>query len=93
MLYSRGDLNPADYISRHLQGETKCDLIAESAEQYVNFVMSQATPMALSREEISEATRKDATLQEAMRLISTVGQPEAVGGSWPKHSQDICQHP
>ena len=58
VLYSRGDLNPADYISRHLQGDTKCDLIAESAEQYVNFVMSQATPMALSREEISEATRK-----------------------------------
>ena len=71
VLYSRGDLNPADYISRHLQGDTKCDLIAESAEQYVNFVMSQATPMALSREEISEATRKDATLQEVMRLIST----------------------
>ena len=71
MLYSRGGLNPADYISRHLQGNTKCDLIAESAEQYVNFVMSQATPMALSREEISEATRKDATLQEVTRLIST----------------------
>ena len=58
VLYSRGDLNPADYISRHLQGDTKCYLIAESAEQYVNFVMSQATPMALSREEISEAARK-----------------------------------
>ena len=70
-LYSRGDLNPADYLSRHLQGDTKCDLIAESAEQYVNFVMPQATPMALSREEISEATRKDATLQGVMRLIST----------------------
>ena len=33
--------------------------------------MSEATPMALSREEISEATRKDATLQEVMCLIST----------------------
>ena len=71
VLYSRGDLNPADYISRHLQSDTKCDLIAESAEQYVNFLMSQATPKALSREEIIEATRKDATLQEVMRLIST----------------------
>ena len=61
------------YISRHLQGNTKCDLIAESAEQYVNFVMSQATPtcMALSRDEISEATRKDATLREVIHLIST----------------------
>ena len=69
--YSRGDLNPADYISRHLQGNAKCDLIAESAEQYINLVMSQATHMALSRGEISEATRKDAPLQEKMRLIST----------------------
>jgi len=32
--------------------------------------MCQATPRALSREEISEATRKDGTLQEVMRLIS-----------------------
>jgi len=69
--YSRGDLNPADYISRHLQSDTKYDLIAESAEQYVKFVMSQATPKALGREEIIEATRKDVTLQEVMRLIST----------------------
>ena len=54
VLYSRGDLNPADYILRHLQGDTKCDLIAEAVEQYVNFMISQATPLALSREEISE---------------------------------------
>ena len=33
--------------------------------------MSQATPVALSREEISEATTKDSTLQEVKRLIST----------------------
>ena len=34
-------------------------------------MLSQATPKALCREEIIEATRKDATLQEVMRLIST----------------------
>ena len=33
--------------------------------------MSQATPKALSREEIIETTRKDVTLQEVVRLIST----------------------
>ena len=71
VFYARGDLNPADYISRHLQSDTNYDLIAESAEQYVNFVMSQATPKALNTEEIIEATRKDVTLQEVMRLIST----------------------
>ena len=70
VLYSRGDLNPADYISRHLQAATQCDLIAESAEQYVNFVMTQATPKALSKDDIIKATAQDTTLQEVMRLIS-----------------------
>ena len=32
VLYSRGDLNPADNILRHFQAATQCDLIAESAE-------------------------------------------------------------
>ena len=70
VLYSRADLNPADYISRHLQAATQCDLIAEYAEQYVNFVMTQATPKALSKDDIIKATAQDATLQEVMRLIS-----------------------
>ena len=69
MLYLRGDLNPADYILRSFQGDTKCHLIAEFREQYVNFVMSLATHKALSREEISEAIREDTTLQEVMHLI------------------------
>ena len=70
VLYSRGDLNPADYIPRHLQAATQCDLIAESAEQYVNFVMTQVTPKALSKDNIIKATAQDATLKEVMHLIS-----------------------
>ena len=70
VLYSRGDLNPADYISRHLQAATQCDLIAESAEQYVNFVMTLTTHKALRKDDIIKVTAQDATLQEVMRLIS-----------------------
>ena len=44
--------------------------MAESAEQYVNFVMTQATPKALSKDDIINATAQDATLQEVMHLIS-----------------------
>ena len=44
--------------------------MAESAEQYVNFVMTQATPKGLSKDDIINATAQDATLQEVMRLIS-----------------------
>ena len=39
-----------------------------SAEHYVNFVMTQATPKSLSRNDIVMATSRDATLQEVMRL-------------------------
>ena len=70
VLYSREDLNPADYIPRHLQAATQCDLIVESAEQYVNFVMTQATPKALSKDNIIKATAQDATLKEVKHLIS-----------------------
>ena len=70
VLYSRGDLNPANYMSRHLQGTSHCDLIADFAEQYVNFIVTQATPKALSRDDIIQATSQDPTLQEVMRLIS-----------------------
>ena len=67
VLYSRDDLNSADYKSRHLQAATQCDLIAEAAEQYVNFVMTQAATKALSKNDM--ATSQDATLQEVIRLI------------------------
>ena len=64
MLYSRDDSSPADYISRHLRGTTQCDQVAVSAEHYVNFVMTQATPKSLSRNDIVMATSRDATLQD-----------------------------
>ena len=56
-------------MSRHLQGTSHCDLIADSAEQYVDFIVTQATPKALSRDDIIQATSQDPTLQ-VMRLIS-----------------------
>ena len=70
VLYSRGDLNPADYMSRYLPDNSHCDLIADSAEQYVNFIATQATPKALSRDDIIQTTSQDPTLQEVMHLIS-----------------------
>ena len=76
VLYSRDDLNSADYISRHLQAAKQCDLIAESAGQYVNFVMTQAATKALSKNDIINATSQDATLQEVIRLILNGQQPE-----------------
>lgn len=69
MLYSRDDLSPADYISRHLRGTTQCDQVAAvSAEHYVNFVTTQITPKSLSRDDIAMDTSRDATPQEVIHL-------------------------
>ena len=64
-------MNPADYISRHLQGSKPCDLIADRTEHYVNYVVSQAKPKALSMAETIGATAQDSTLQAVMKLISS----------------------
>ena len=68
VLYSRDDLSPADYISRHLRGTTECDQVAVSAEHYVNFVTTQITPKSLSRDDIAMDTSRDATPQEVIHL-------------------------
>ena len=40
VLYSRGEWSSADYISGHLQSDTQCVLVTESAKQYVHFVVT-----------------------------------------------------
>ena len=42
--------------SRRLQGVSHCDIIADSAEQYVDFFVAQATPKASSRDDIIQAS-------------------------------------
>ena len=71
----------------------KCDLIAESTEQYINFVMSQDTPVALSKEEISlQSNQKRCPLKEVIHLIST-GQRDnlkSVEGVDPNTPKIFC---
>lgn len=58
-------LNPADYFSRHpfgKEGNSK-----EELEEYVNFIVNEATPSAISRE-IVEGTEVDHQLQNLKSL-------------------------
>ena len=81
-------LNPADQdIFMELPlSTTQCNLIAYSAKQYVNFVVSCLWG------DIVKATSQDATLQEVKRVIlkQPVGQPEASEWSWSKYPSDPC---
>ena len=64
--YRPGKYNPADYLSRHPPMTTTDNVTTESEEQ-INFIVDYAKPNSLSREEISHATVKDATLKKVIQ--------------------------
>ena len=66
---SKGDEDPADYLSRHLQGSTPSDTVVDSTECYINFVTSQTVPKALGKEEVIAST-SDVFRQAVILLIS-----------------------
>lgn len=70
-----GPENPADVLSRlpiSNQPFTERDI----AEEYVNHVIANAVPKAISLEEIQTASAIDPTLQQVRQSITT--------GNWPK---------
>ncbi|KAL0158778.1 hypothetical protein M9458_046854, partial [Cirrhinus mrigala] len=64
--YRKGTDNPADFMSRHpISLDTKHNTRASKvAEEYVNFMALQATPKAMTLDEIKTETKKDAILQQ-----------------------------
>ena len=62
-----GLTNIADYPSRHPEGS--CARIANTEEEYVNFIVDFSLPKALTLKEISEATQQD---EELTRLMDSV---------------------
>ncbi|PFX24758.1 Retrovirus-related Pol polyprotein from transposon 17.6 [Stylophora pistillata] len=61
--------NPADYMSRHL-----CPIAPEEqnlAEDYANYVCSNAVPRAMTLKEIKQETRNDAEMQAVIMAVET----------------------
>ena len=76
IIYSPGESNPADFMSRHPTcGTATTGREAKIAEEYVNMVVSNAVPKALTISEIQDETLKDDTLQSVI---------QAVRGRWTK---------
>lgn len=69
--YRKGADNPADYMSRHPIPSEKMESTraAKVAEEYVNFVVSRATPTAMTLDKIKTETLKDSILQEVSECI------------------------
>lgn len=69
VVYKPGTSNIADYLSRH---PLQCQPVRERniAEQYVNYLVNNAVPKAMSLDEISSACEADPTMRKLGQAIS-----------------------
>ena len=72
ILHTRWDSNPSDYLSRHPDKETAAgERSTKITEEYINFVIDSAAPVAIGLEAIKRATKTDPVLQRILTLIQT----------------------
>ena len=80
--YKAGKDNPADYMSTHpIVGSTP-HRSSRMAEEYVNFIVDNAVPKAMTLKEVQTETKKDSALCKVMQSICA--------GHWqhPPHDTD-----
>ena len=70
--YKPGDNNPADYLSHHPDKINEQSGREEKvADEYINYIFTNAVPKALTPEEVMVATKADATLQAVISALNT----------------------
>ena len=68
--YRRGEVNSADYRSRHpIKYAAETSRQQKVAEEYVSYLATTSTPKALKTQDIETATQSDATLQAVAEAI------------------------
>ena len=78
--YKAGKDNPADYMSRHpIEGNIP-SRSSRMAEEYVNFVIDNVVPKAMTLEEVQTETKNDPTLCKVIHFLSA--------GHWRHAPQD-----
>ena len=65
----KDDENPADFMSRHPNHQVTTE--RNVADEYVNYVCTNAVPKAMTLQEIQGETEKDSTLQSLIKAIET----------------------
>ena len=61
--------NPADFVSRHPSSTASEE--QSVAEDYVNYVCTNAVPKAMTLEEIKQETKRDAEMQAVIKAVET----------------------
>ena len=81
--YKKGKGKPSDYLSRHTSSRNYSGRQSKIAEEYVNFLTSEAVPKSMTLEEIREASDNDPTLSKVKEFMKS--------GKWYniKHVKDV----
>ena len=70
LIHIPGENNPADYISRHpIHNDETSE--CQDADLYVNFIIHNSMPKAITREKVAKATREDRDMQTLIRAIKS----------------------
>ena len=67
LVHTAGDGNPADYLSRHPIDPAAAD--SDDVDLYVNFIIDNSVPRAVTRNQIAKATANDPELQLLIQAI------------------------
>lgn len=83
VVYAPGSDNPADYPSRNPRKQTQTNSREEKiAEEYINFILQNLTPVGINLEEVLRETLNDHLLQRVIESIRN--------NSWyHKNNQDL----
>ena len=69
VVYTKGQQNPSDFLSRHTTDGSYTSQHEQSAERYVNFITYHSIPKAMTLDEIKVATCNDATMQHLIAIL------------------------
>ena len=69
--YRKGKGKPSDYLSRHTTSCNSSERQSKIAEEYINFLVAEAVPKSMTKEEIIEATEADYTLGVVRQLVKS----------------------
>ena len=84
--YKPGSNNSADYLSRYPVQLAKSKSIAE---EYVNFIASNAVPKAMTRDEVRDETNKDLTMQKLKECLRS-GKWSILNQEKEKFQRNYC---
>ena len=68
VVYTKGQQNPSDFLSRHTTDGSDTSQHEQSAERYVNFITYHSIPKAMTLDEIKVATCNDVTMQHLIAI-------------------------